>query len=141
MSEHTARENYLKAILSIKDKKGYVRSIDIANELSVSRPSVSYATKQLREDGLITVNDDGMITLTDEGKSIAKNVQEKYNTLSQFFINLGVEEEMAKEDAHRIEHDISQESFDALLKFISSCGVLASKKKGHCKNKCEDCEE
>ncbi|MBQ4232910.1 MAG: metal-dependent transcriptional regulator [Lachnospiraceae bacterium] len=131
MADRHARENYLKAILAIKDKKGYVRSIDIANELGVSRPSVSYATKQLREDGLITVNDDGMIALTESGLNIAENVQEKYDTLSQFFINLGVDEEKAKEDAHKIEHDISQETFSALLKFVTTCEVL-TKGKGRC---------
>jgi Mn-dependent DtxR family transcriptional regulator len=75
-----------------------------------------------------------MISLTEEGDTIARSVQEKYDTLSQFFVNLGVDPEKAKEDAHKIEHDISEESFDAFLKFISTCDALTKGAKKRCKN-------
>ncbi len=129
---HQSAEDYLEAILVIKEKKGYVRSIDIANQLSVSKPSVSYATKKLREKGYITFNEDGMVCLTDAGLEIATKIYTRHKVLTDFLKRLGVDENVAAEDACRIEHDISPESFDKLCAFVSNCGVLQKNDKVDC---------
>ena len=133
MEIHQSAEDYLEAILIIKERKGYVRSIDVANQLDVSKPSVSYATKRLRENGYITFNEDGMISLTESGQEIASKIYTRHKVLSNFFVRLGVNEEVAAEDACKIEHDISSESFDKLCAFVSNCGVLQNGK-GDCKH-------
>ncbi len=109
-------EDYLESMLMLKETKGYVRSIDIANTLSVTKPSVSYATKRLRENGYINMEKDGMITLTDKGMEIAEKIYTRHKILSSFFISLGVNEETALEDACKIEHDISDETFEAICR-------------------------
>lgn len=109
-------EDYLETILLLQRKNGRVRSIDIANELNFSKPSVSVAMKSLREKGLIIMAETGYITLTDEGLSKAEKVLERHTLLSNWLIQLGVNETTAHEDACRIEHDISEETFDALKK-------------------------
>ena len=124
MELHQSAEDYLEAILMIKEKKGYVRSIDVANQLGVSKPSVSYATKRLRESGYISFNEDGMINLTDSGMEVAQKIYTRHKVLTEFFIKLGVDPERASEDACGIEHDISTESFEKLCDFVNSCGVL-----------------
>ncbi len=124
MEIHQSAEDYLEAILIIKERKGYVRSIDVANQLDVSKPSVSYATKRLRENGYITFNEDGMISLTESGLEIASKIYTRHKVLSDFFVRLGVDAEVAAEDACKIEHDISSESFDKLCAFVNNCGVL-----------------
>ncbi|MBR6402807.1 MAG: metal-dependent transcriptional regulator [Eubacterium sp.] len=116
MEIHQSAEDYLEAILMIKERKGYVRSIDVANQLNVSKPSVSYATKRLRENGYISFNEDGMITLTEEGMSIASKIYTRHKVLTDFFIHLGIDEETAAEDACKIEHDLTEKTFDALWK-------------------------
>ena len=116
MEIHQSAEDYLEAILMIKERKGYVRSIDVANQLKVSKPSVSYATKRLRENGYISFNEDGMISLTDEGMSIASKIYTRHKVLTDFFIHLGIDEETAAEDACKIEHDLTEKTFDALWK-------------------------
>lgn len=118
MKIHESAENYLETILMIKQKKGEVRSIDIANELEFSKPSVSIAMKNLRENGYITVDENGYISLTDSGKEIAERMYERHTTLSSWLISLGVNENVAVEDACRIEHIISAESFEAIKKII-----------------------
>lgn len=118
MKIHESAENYLETILMIKQKKGAVRSIDIANELEFSKPSVSIAMKNLRENGYITVDEGGYISLTDKGKEIADKMYERHTTLSNWLISLGVDETIAVEDACRIEHIISTESFEAIKKII-----------------------
>jgi len=123
MEIHQSAEDYLEAILMIKEKKGYVRSIDVANQLNVSKPSVSYATKRLRENGYISFNEDGMISLTDSGMEIATKIYTRHKVLTDFFIHLGIDGELAQEDACRIEHDISDETFDALRKYASEHGL------------------
>ena len=119
MKIQESAENYLETILMIKNKKGIVRSIDIANELEFSKPSVSIAMKNLRENGYITVDENGYISLTDIGKEIADKMYERHTTLSNWLISLGVDESVAVEDACRIEHVISAESFEAIKKIIN----------------------
>jgi len=123
MEIHQSAEDYLEAILMIKEKKGYVRSIDVANQLGVSKPSVSYATKRLRENGYISFNEDGMISLTDSGMEIAQKIYTRHKVLTNLFKHLGVSEKIAAEDACKIEHDLSPETFDAICKYIKDKGL------------------
>lgn len=109
-------ENYLETILMLKKRTGSVRSIDIANELCYSKPSVSIAMKNLRENGFITVGENGYIELTQKGMDIALKIYERHTVISECLKALGVSEKTAAEDACRIEHVISEESFDALKK-------------------------
>ncbi len=111
-------ENYLETILMLSEKQPYVRSIDIATELGFSKPSVSVAMKNLRVNNLILVNDEGHITLTDEGRRIAETIYERHTALSKWLMDLGVSEQTALDDACRIEHDISAESFAAIKEHI-----------------------
>lgn len=111
-------ENYLEAILVIKGRKGFVRSIDIAAELEVSKPSVSVAMKNFREAGYVTVDENGSIELTEKGLSIAKGVYERHEVIAKALIRLGVSEKTAYEDSCKIEHHISEESFEKLKKFF-----------------------
>ena len=124
MEIHQSAEDYLEAILMIKERKGYVRSIDVANQLSVSKPSVSYATKRLRENGYITFNEDGMISLTDSGTEIAEKIYTRHKMLTSFFKALGVDEKIAAEDACKIEHDLSPETFNALCEYTKKQGLF-----------------
>ncbi|MDD6394569.1 MAG: metal-dependent transcriptional regulator [Firmicutes bacterium] len=114
MNIRESAENYLETILILQERKGSVRSIDIANELNFSKPSVSVAMKNLRENGYIQVDDSGIITLTDAGFEIADRMYERHRTISEYFMLLGVKPEIAVKDACRIEHIISDESFQAI---------------------------
>ena len=107
-------EDYLETILVLSKQLPVVRSIDIANELEYSKPSVSVAMKNLRGKGYITVSSEGYIVLTEEGKKLASDTYERHTLISQWLVELGVSPETASADACRIEHDLSQESFDAL---------------------------
>ena len=118
MKIHESAENYLETILLLSKKQSYVRSIDIANELSFSKPSVSVAMKNLRASGHIQVDPAGHITLTESGLNIAETILERDRVLSQMLIRLGVDPVIASEDACRLEHVISKESFDAIKKHI-----------------------
>lgn len=109
-------EDYLETILMLYQKKGKVRSIDIVGELGYTKASVSIAMKGLREKSLITMDDVGYIALTDSGLKKAENVLERHTLLADCLIRLGVSEKVAVEDACRIEHDISEETFNALKK-------------------------
>lgn len=109
-------ENYLETILMISEKKSEVRSIDIVNELEFSKPSVSVAMKNLRTNGYIEMDSNGFITLTDKGMEIATKMYERHKLLSKWLMSLGVSEEVAVNDACRIEHVISAESFEAIRK-------------------------
>ncbi len=119
MKIQESAENYLEAILVIGKRKGFVRSIDVANELSVSKPSVSVAMKSFKSEGYITVSDSGEITLTEKGRSIAEQVYERHNVIAGALMALGVSEENAYADSCKIEHVISQESFERLKAFLS----------------------
>lgn len=114
IKSNESTENYLEAILILSERLPQVRSIDIANELQFKKPSVSIAMKNLRNKNLITVNEFGFIYLTDEGKKIAESIYERHKVLTDFFVSIGVSEKIAMEDACRIEHVISDESFKAL---------------------------
>lgn len=116
---HESGEDYIETIYLLKKKKGTVRSIDVANELGFSRPSVSRAVGILKENGLITVEDDGELVLTDEGLKTAKAVYEKHKFLTTFLmLTTGVNETIAENDACRIEHIISPETFKGIKKFV-----------------------
>lgn len=114
MKIHESAENYLETIFILKRQNGSVRSIDIAHELGFSKPSVSVAMKNLREHGYITVDDGGLISLTDSGQAIADKMFERHTLLTNWLTALGVSPEIAAEDACKIEHVISDESFEAI---------------------------
>ncbi len=114
MKSNESSENYLETILILSEKKPVVRSVDIAEELGFKKSSVSVAMKNLRERNLITVRPEGYIYLTEEGKKIADMIYERHTILSNWLISIGVDEKVAVEDACRIEHVISPESFDAV---------------------------
>lgn len=116
MKIQKSSEDYLEAMLMMQEKHGYIRSIDIAGQLNVTKPSVSYATKRLRENGYILMDKDGLITLTDKGMEIAARIYERHKLLTAFLIRLGVDEKTAREDACKIEHDLSQQSFEAICR-------------------------
>lgn len=118
MKIQESAENYLETILVISHKKGMVRSIDIVNELEFSKPSVSVAMKNLRENGYIEMDKDGYIMLLDKGREIAEKIYERHTTLSKYLVALGVDPIVAAEDACRIEHVISAESFEAIKNHI-----------------------
>lgn len=113
-----SQEDYLETILLLKKRLGQVRSIDIANEMNFTKPSVSIAMKNLREKAYITVSENGYITLTESGRKRAENVLERHTILSDWLISLGVSRETALEDACRVEHDLSEESFEAIKKAV-----------------------
>ncbi len=112
-------ENYLETILILQKRNGAVRSIDIVNELDYTKPSVSIAMKHLRENGYIEMDRTGHITLLESGREIAEKMYERHTILSRFLTTLGVSPETAKEDACRMEHIISAETFDAIKKHAS----------------------
>lgn len=118
MKIQESAENYLETILVISHRKGMVRSIDIVNELEFSKPSVSVAMKNLRENGYIEMDKDGYIILLDKGREIAEKIYERHTTLSKCLVALGVDPVVAAEDACRIEHVISAESFEAIKNHI-----------------------
>ncbi len=109
-----ASEDYLETMLMLQKEHGYVRSIDVAEHLGVTKPSVTYATKRLRENGYITMDRDGHITLTDSGMAIATSMLTRHEMLTRFLIKLGISPETAETDACKIEHDISEETFAAI---------------------------
>ena len=111
-------ENYLETILMLSNQGSQVRSIDIAHEMEFTRPSVSIAMKKLREKGYIEVNADGYISLTASGREIAESMYERHMAISNWLMSLGVEEAIARTDACRIEHVISEQSFIAIKKTI-----------------------
>ena len=113
---HESSENYLEAMLMLQEEKGFIRSVDVAEKLGVKKPSVSYATKRLRENGYITMDKDGLITLTESGLSIAMNMFQRHKMLTDVFVKMGVDPETAAEDACKIEHDLSQATFDAICR-------------------------
>ncbi len=123
MKIHESAENYLETILMLQLRKGSVRSIDIANELEFSKPSVSVAMKNLREGGYIEVDKAGQIRLLPTGQAIAEAVLKKHETITGFLVALGVSPEVAAEDACRNEHVLSDESFTAICKHAGKLGV------------------
>lgn len=124
MKIQESAENYLETILMLSHKSLYVRSIDIANELSFSKPSVSVAMKNLRTNGYIEIDSEGHISLTSSGREIAETIYERHTLLSQWLIYLGVDKKTALEDACRIEHVVSAESFKAIKDHITAGNEL-----------------
>lgn len=112
-------ENYLETILILRNRLGNVRSIDIANELEYAKPSVSIAMKNLRENGFLTMDKDGYITLTESGRRIAESMYERHTLLTQCLISIGVDEKTAAADSCRIEHVISQQTFEKIRTYMS----------------------
>lgn len=120
MKIQKSAEDYLEAMLMLKEERGYIRSIDIAAKLGVTKPSVSYATKRLRENGYITTDPAGMIVLTESGLEIAERIYERHELITKLFVKIGVSPEQAREDACKIEHDLSEETFAAVRKRVES---------------------
>ena len=114
MNIHESAEDYLEAILKLKENQGMVRSIDIVRELGFSKPSISVAMKNLRENGYIQMDADGAITLLPPGEEIAQRIYARHQLLSEFLTQLGVSPETAAADACKIEHDISEESYERI---------------------------
>ncbi len=119
MHSNESSENYLEAILVLSQRLPVVRSIDIANYLNFSKPSVSVAMKNLRAKAMIEMSDAGFITLTDSGKEIAETIYERHTFLSNWLQELGVDEKIAVDDACRMEHHISKESFQAIKDYVN----------------------
>ena len=123
MTVHASAEDYLEAILSLRTRQGNVRSIDIANELNYTKPSVSVAMKKLRESGYIQMEPDGSILLLPEGEKIAQRIYERHRLLTDFFIHLGVDPEVAAADACKVEHDLSTETFEKIKEFAQKANL------------------
>ena len=120
MTIHESGEDYLESILVLCRQHGSARSVDIAARLGVSKPSVSFAMKKLRENGYILMGDDNRITLTPEGEAIARRVFERHDLLCTMLMHLGVSEATARADACKIEHDLSDETIEALRKHLAN---------------------
>ena len=121
MQIHESAENYLEAILALSEK-GNVRSIDVAQHLNFSKPSVSRAMSLLRENGYVIMDDDGLLHLTDTGYEIASRIYERHQLLTTWLTRLGVDPKVAAEDACKIEHDLSVESFEAIKNHVKDVG-------------------
>ena len=119
MSLFESGEDYLERILILKERNGQVRSIDIATDMGFSKPSISIAMKKLKEGGFITIDDNGFISLTEEGHRIAERIYERHQVLTTLFVSLGVPEDIAKKDACKIEHDLSEETFEAIKRRLN----------------------
>jgi len=129
MKTPESAEDYLETILILSDSENPVRSIDVANELLYSRSSVSVAMKKLRTDGHITMDEGGKITLTESGQEIAGRIYERHKLISDWLIFLGVDKQTAVNDACRIEHDMSEQSFLAIKRHIEQWKRDVYKKK------------
>lgn len=121
MQIHESAEDYLEAILKLKEKKGMVRSIDVVNELGYSKPSISIAMKHLRENGYVLMDSEGYITLTDSGMAIASRIYGRHKALTKILVSLGVNAKTAEADACKVEHDLSEESFDKIRDYAEKC--------------------
>jgi len=120
---HESAEDYLESILIIQEQSGQVRSIDVVNKLGFSKPSVSIAMKKLRENGYINMAVDGNITLTDSGMAIASRIYGRHKTITRLFELLGVSAEQASADACKVEHDLSEETFDRIRAYVDGVGA------------------
>lgn len=119
MKIHESAENYLEAILMIQKEKGCCRSIDVVRKLGFSKPSVSVAMSNLRKSGHITMDQEGWLTLTDSGREIAERIYERHVVISGWLRSIGVPEDIASQDACRIEHDISNLTFEKIKEMMS----------------------
>ena len=119
VSEYRSREDYLEAILVVEQRRGSCRSVDVAAQLGFSKPSVSVAMGKLADEGFITKDADGTLLLTDAGRAVAVQTLEKHRFLTAFLRRIGVSDEVAERDACRIEHNLSEESYEKLLAFVT----------------------
>ena len=114
MRIHKSAEDYLEMVLRLTEEKGYARSVDVAMGLGVSKPSVSVAMKQLREGGYIIMDKDNYLSLTESGMEIAQRIYERHKVLTQMLVMIGVDPETAQDDACKVEHDLSVQTFNAI---------------------------
>lgn len=112
-------ENYLETILVLKKKNNFVRSIDVANHLGFSKPSVSVAMKSFREEGYIAVDQNGSIELTEKGLAIAEEMFDRHNIIAKALMAIGVDEDVAFEDSCKIEHHISKQTFEKIKEYLT----------------------
>lgn len=124
MAIHESAEDYLEAILKLREAHGNVRSIDIVGELGYSKPSVSVAMKKLRESGHVEMDENGLLTLTPAGEAIAQRIYARHKVLTVMLTSLGVERPTAAKEACKIEHDISDETFEKIKQHLKDNGVL-----------------
>lgn len=122
MKIYKSAEDYLETILMLRDRQGVVRSIDIVHELGFSKPSVSVAMKRLRENGYIEMDAEGFLTLLPPGEEVARSIYTRHKTLTRFLVMLGVSPEVAAEDACRLEHDMSDETFARISEEVARRG-------------------
>ena len=123
MEIHKSAEDYLEPILKLRQQKGQVRSIDVVTDLHFSKPSVSVAMKKLRESGHVEMDENGLLTLTESGEAVARRIFERHQVLTQMLTALGVDEETAAEEACKIEHDISDGTFEKIkAHFVEKTG-------------------
>ena len=120
MKIYESGEDYLEMILMLQKEKGYARSIDVAAALGVTKPSVSVAMKKLRGNGYILMDGDNLLSLTPAGEAIADRIYLRHTVLTQMFVALGVSEETARQDACKIEHDLSDETFEAIRRHLEN---------------------
>lgn len=120
MAVHKSGEDYLEAILMVQEARGACRSVDVAHHLGVSKPSVSVAMGHLRDDGMVVMDQDGFLCLTEAGRAIASEIYTRHRVLTDFFRSIGVSSQIAEEDACKIEHDLSAETFQRLTEYIRS---------------------
>ncbi len=123
MNLQESGEMYLETILILSEKNNYVRSIDVGEYMGYSKPSVSRAIGLLKNGGYVTVNSEGHLFLTDDGKYVAEKIYDRHKTLTKFLVEIGVDEETAAKDACKIEHDISDASFDAIRRYADLRGL------------------
>ena len=121
MNIHESAEDYLEAILILRERQGMVRSIDVVHQLELTKPSVSVAMKRFRENGYIEMDSDGFITLLPPGEEIAQRIYNRHKLLTRFLTALGVSEETAAADACKMEHDLSDETFEKIVAHAKRC--------------------
>ena len=118
MNLYESAEDYLEQILMLLESKGHARSVDIAAGLEVSKPSVSVAMKKLRENGYISMSDDNLISLTDKGYAIARKIYDRHQLLTKLLVQIGVPEDIARKDACKMEHDLSDVTLETVRKYV-----------------------
>ena len=123
MNIHESAEDYLEAILILRERQGAVRSIDVVHQLGLTKPSVSVAMKRFRENGYIEMDSEGFITLLPPGEEIAQRIYDRHKLLTRFLICLGVREDVAAADACKIEHDLSEETYTRIKEHASKHGM------------------
>ena len=135
MKIQKSAEDYLEAVMAITEEHGYCRSTALAEYLGVTKPSVSYAVKRLRENGYLTWDDEKHLLLTEVGKAIASNIYTRHKMLTDLFIAMGVNPVVARNDACKVEHDLSDETFDAICRYALGAGNLSPAERS-CKKNC-----